>query len=390
MSSTNCSAAGPTSTRPASTARDPIQLTNGDYYFRGWRDVPHDWPTTPQRCDRHLRARGAYCDICTACHIGDLDRVRELLDEDPSLANRVAEYVTYYFGSGIAAEERRREGASRNRAVAARPRGRSESARRGNRAARPRPVCGRRQPALRSRQAAAGARRVSESAGGKLGRRAFAGDFEFRPADDRAACARTAPRGRWNCWPTMATCRTAAAVLAANPRWPTIPTRWPTPPAKGRRRLFACCCGTSPICRSESIFPGWLVGAKTRELNELLFAHGMNPSQPDWLLHHAAAPIRPQGRRRKRRAVHRPRRRSARARRRHLLDAAGLGGQVRSKADGRAAAAPRRRPNLPDDPPWATPLAWATRRGHGEIAELLEAARRNVRWSACRMPVYAA
>ena len=27
--------------------------------------------------------------------------------------------------------------------------------------------------------------------------------------------------------------------------------------------------------------------------------------------------------------------------------------------------------NLPDDPPWATPLAWATRRGHGEIAEVL-------------------
>ena len=36
----------------------------------------------------------------------------------------------------------------------------------------------------------------------------------------------------------------------------------------------------------------WAVGAKTRELNELLFEHGMNPSQPDWLgitpLHHFA------------------------------------------------------------------------------------------------------
>jgi hypothetical protein len=28
-------------------------------------------------------------------------------------------------------------------------------------------------------------------------------------------------------------------------------------------------------------------------------------------------------------------------------------------------------PNLADDPPWATPLAWATRRGHTEIADLL-------------------
>jgi ankyrin repeat protein len=26
---------------------------------------------------------------------------------------------------------------------------------------------------------------------------------------------------------------------------------------------------------------------------------------------------------------------------------------------------------LPDDPPWATPLAWATRRGHDEIVRLL-------------------
>jgi ankyrin repeat protein len=29
-------------------------------------------------------------------------------------------------------------------------------------------------------------------------------------------------------------------------------------------------------------------------------------------------------------------------------------------------------PNLPDDPPWATAQAWAMRRGHQEIAELLE------------------
>jgi ankyrin repeat protein len=33
------------------------------------------------------------------------------------------------------------------------------------------------------------------------------------------------------------------------------------------------------------------------------------------------------------------------------------------------------KPNLPDDSPdllWATPLAWATRRSHGEIVELLK------------------
>jgi hypothetical protein len=30
------------------------------------------------------------------------------------------------------------------------------------------------------------------------------------------------------------------------------------------------------------------------------------------------------------------------------------------------------RPRLPDDPPWATPLAWAIRRGHDAIAQLLK------------------
>ena len=78
----------------------PIQLTNGDYHYRGWRDVPNDVTTTPREVLDHLRSRGAYVDIGTAASVGDLDRVRELLDADPSLANRVSEYVTYYIGSG--------------------------------------------------------------------------------------------------------------------------------------------------------------------------------------------------------------------------------------------------------------------------------------------------
>jgi hypothetical protein len=78
----------------------PIQLTNGDYHFRGWRDVPQDWPITPAQVLAHLRARGAHVDICTAASIGDQERVRKLLEQDASLANRVSEYVTYYIGSG--------------------------------------------------------------------------------------------------------------------------------------------------------------------------------------------------------------------------------------------------------------------------------------------------
>jgi ankyrin repeat protein len=78
----------------------PIHLTNGDYFYRGWRDVPRDWPTTAAQVMAHLRSRGATVDLPTACHTGDLDRVRELLRQDPSLANRLGGYEGYYLGAG--------------------------------------------------------------------------------------------------------------------------------------------------------------------------------------------------------------------------------------------------------------------------------------------------
>jgi ankyrin repeat protein len=78
----------------------PIHLTNGDYFHRGWRDVPRGWPTSPAQVMAHLRSRGATVDLPTACHTGDLERVRELLRQDPSLANRLGGYEGYYLGAG--------------------------------------------------------------------------------------------------------------------------------------------------------------------------------------------------------------------------------------------------------------------------------------------------
>ncbi|MGD0771908.1 MAG: ankyrin repeat domain-containing protein [Candidatus Solibacter sp.] len=78
----------------------PIQLTNGDYHYRGWQHVPKDTTATPREVLAHLRARGANCDICTAAYIGDLERVGELVDQDRGLANRPSDYVTYYACSG--------------------------------------------------------------------------------------------------------------------------------------------------------------------------------------------------------------------------------------------------------------------------------------------------
>ena len=78
----------------------PIHVTNGDYFYRGWRDVPDEWPVTPAQVMAHVKARGADIDLPTACHTGDIDRVRELLGQDPSLANKVGAHEGYYLGAG--------------------------------------------------------------------------------------------------------------------------------------------------------------------------------------------------------------------------------------------------------------------------------------------------
>ena len=78
----------------------PIHLTNGDYFYRGWRDVPRNWPVTPAQVMAHLKERGAFIDLPTACHTGDIERVRELLRQNPSLANRTGEHEGYYLGAG--------------------------------------------------------------------------------------------------------------------------------------------------------------------------------------------------------------------------------------------------------------------------------------------------
>jgi len=77
----------------------PIHLTNGDYSFRGWRDVLRKVPT-PDDVYRHLLARGAYVDAWMAARTGDIARVRELIDADPTLVNQNNEYNSYYAGSG--------------------------------------------------------------------------------------------------------------------------------------------------------------------------------------------------------------------------------------------------------------------------------------------------
>lgn len=78
----------------------PLQLVNGDYGYRGWRDVPKEITATPGDIFKLLIEQGAYLDIYMAAYTGNLERVRQLLNEDPSLANKLSDYITYYGGSG--------------------------------------------------------------------------------------------------------------------------------------------------------------------------------------------------------------------------------------------------------------------------------------------------
>lgn len=80
----------------------PIHLANGDYDYRGWRDVPDNVTTTPADVYRHLVARGAHVDLWMASFTGDIARVRQLLDDDPALVNRLSDYRSYYIGCGSA------------------------------------------------------------------------------------------------------------------------------------------------------------------------------------------------------------------------------------------------------------------------------------------------
>lgn len=77
----------------------PLDLTNGDYHYRSWyRDLPATGLQEHAVLIGYLMARGAYCDISVAAKIGWYHRVKELLDQDPALANRLPDYVTYYSG----------------------------------------------------------------------------------------------------------------------------------------------------------------------------------------------------------------------------------------------------------------------------------------------------
>jgi ankyrin repeat protein len=344
----------------------PIQLTNGDYNFRGWRDVKEGVTTSHEEVLAHLLTRGVACDICTAASIGDLERVRALLDQDPTLANRVSEYVTYYIGSGSPL----RNAAARGHieivklllAHGADPNLREEGiAPRGH--------------ALYS----AVYNGHFEIAKLLLEHGAFANPPVESSADALSIAIKNKDEPMIELLASYGASRsvhilayygdvvTAAAVFAANPDLADNTEALANAAEMGQESFIRLMLHHQPLLPMRIA-----VGAKTRELTELLFQHGMDPSKPDWM---GITPLH--------RFAMKGDSLKAGVFIDHGADLNARDDDICSTPLGWAAKFGKKemvellldrgaRPNLPDDPPWATPVAWAKRRGHDPIVELLK------------------
>ena len=76
----------------------PLDLTNGDYYYRGWRDLPSNAPEDHWSIMEFLIKQGAHYDLTSACRREDLERVNQILKENPDAATCDSDYVTWYSG----------------------------------------------------------------------------------------------------------------------------------------------------------------------------------------------------------------------------------------------------------------------------------------------------
>jgi ankyrin repeat protein len=323
----------------------------------------------------HLRARGAYVDVGTAASIGDLGRVRELLDQDSSLANRVSEYVTYYVGSGAplknAAARGHLEVVKLLLERGADPNLPEENISPHGHALYSAVYNGHYEIARLLLEHGAYPSPPVESSADALSIAIRNGDARMVELLCSYGSSRTVELLAY-----YGDVQTAAAVFAANPALANDPVALEYAAGEGHESFVRLMLRYQPDLATRIAVGVGRKGAqdpvKTRELTEFLFEHGMNPSLPDWL---GITPL------------HQFARKCDLENARIFLDrGADLHARdedISSTPLGWAAKFGKlpmvelflergARPNLPDDPSWATPLAWATRRGHREVAELLK------------------
>jgi len=354
----------------------PIHLTNGDYHFRGWRDVPKDWPTRPEDIFQHLVKHGAHVDLGMACATGDLARVRELLDQDPASVNRVSDYGGYYVGCGAPIKNAAAGGHLEIIRLllerGADPNLPEEGIAPSGHALHSAVVNGHIEIVRLLLKHGAHPNVEVESSADTLSAALASAGYSTQPNNElvELLCSHGASRAV-HLLAYSGDVLTAAAVFAANPALADDSDALANAASEGKDAFVRLMLRYQPDLPRRVEFPGWAVGAKTPELNELLFQHGMNASAPDWLgitpLHHfarngdvgKAALFLDHGA-------------NLHARDEDICStplgwAAKFGQQAMVELLLQRGA----KPNLPGDPSWATPLAWATRRGHDEIATLL-------------------
>jgi uncharacterized protein len=344
----------------------PIHITNGDYHYRGWRDVPTDTATTPGEVLAYLRARGAYCDINTAAHTGDLERVRELLDEAPSLANRVGDHIGYYLGAGAplknAAARGHIEIVNLLLERGADPNLPEEGIAPHGHALYSAVYNGHYEIARLLLEKGAYPNPPVESSADALSIALMNKDEKMVELLCSYGAARSA--GILSYYGDL---ETAAATFAANPALADDPHALSQAAENGHEAFVRLMLHHQPdLAKRVS------GGARTRELSDLLFEHGANPNQRNWLgitpLHHCAR----EGNIEKA-AMFIDHGADLHARDEDICSTP-LGWAAKFGKIQMVEFLLRRgaKPNLPDDPPWATPLAWATRRGHHDVAEMLK------------------
>lgn len=364
----------------------PIHLTNGDYFFRGWRDVLPGVTASPEDVYHHLVGLGAEVDLNMAAFSGDESRVRELLARDSSLVNQPSSYRSYYVGCGAALKDAVLGGdlkmvellldrgadpnlpeegiAPEGHALyAAVQQGRYDIAQLLlEHGAHPNPRVESSADAVWT-AIRRGDRRMLDLLG------SFDAEMDTPiPLDGALAYEDLVASGVRLPLKILAFYGDVAAVrrlLEHDPDRASEPEPLELAAKRGHEEIVRLLLRHGPATARE------VTVSKPREMALLLFEHGMQPNRPDWLratpLHHFAANGDIE---------------SAAVFLDHGADLTARDEEHESTPLAWAAREGQRRmveyllrrgapTELPDDPPWATPLAWATRRGHDEIVRIL-------------------